>query len=352
MGTYLTAIIPAFNEEGIIEANVMEVLGHLDRLLSADKSFEILVVNDGSADTTPQIIDALAAREPRVRAVHHPRNMGRGKALRTGFEHARGEFVVTLDADLSYSPYHIDRLLAPLEQGKADVVLASAYHPEGTVKNVPFTRGLISRLGNMVLARAVPGGLHTVTCVVRGYRREVVDTLELTSDGKDLHLEILQKSLLFGFRIVEVPADLCWRPTKRTGQKKGLSLGKFVTMAGSHLFFNFLFRPGLLFYGPFILTLLIMGAILVSICGAYADLLSSLPDAMPLLLRLETALREVILQAKISFFLLGFCILFLIQFASITFLAKQNKHHSADNYVVMCRMNAKLKELLNAKKVE
>lgn len=350
MSTYLTAIIPAFNEEGIIEANVLQVLEHLERVLPSGRAFEILVINDGSADATPGIIDALAAREPRVRTAHHPRNMGRGRALRTGFEHARGDYIVTLDADLSYEPYHIERLLEPLLQGQADIVLASAYHPGGTVRNVPFTRAFISRLGNMFLARSVPGGLHTVTCVVRGYRREIVDTLELTSDGKDLHLEILQKSLLFGFRIVEVPADLCWRTTKRTAQKKGLSLKKFATMAGSHLFFNFLFRPGLLFYGPLLLTLLIMAAILVSIGGAYIDLFSAQPVAQPFLERLQDALRQVILQAKISFFLLGFCVLFLFQFGSITFLAKQIKHTSDDHYVVMCRINTRLKEFLNARK--
>ncbi|WP_051694182.1 glycosyltransferase family 2 protein [Desulfohalovibrio reitneri] len=344
---YLSIIFPAFNEEGIIEEHVNQVAAYLENLLPGDKPFEIVMVDDGSSDATPGIMDRMAGENPQLRAVHHPRNLGRGRAIRTGFENAQGQYVVSLDADLSYAPKHIERLLAPLESGEADVVLASAYHSEGSVRNVPFKRAFISRVANMILARSFPGGLHTVTCVVRGYRREVTDTLELISDGKDFHLEILQKAMLLGFRVAEIPAHLKWRPAKRTsGGGKGLSLGKLARMTCNHLFANFLFRPNLLLYLPAALTVAIMLAILGNVGWAFADLLAQQPQDIALSSQVFAALRKVILQAKVSFFLLGFCVLFLLQFGALTLLANQQKHGKDEQYILTCRTNARLRKLL------
>lgn len=162
MHPYLSIVMPAYNEESVIEGNVDQIAGHLAGL-PGGRSFEIVVINDGSRDSTGAILDRMAAERKYLRVVHHRRNYGRGRALQTGFLESTGRYVVSLDADLSYSPEHIEKILKPLENGEADVVLASAYHPEGSVENVPLNRALISRVGNKILAYAVGGGLKTVT---------------------------------------------------------------------------------------------------------------------------------------------------------------------------------------------
>src|SRR5205823_2168132 len=147
-------------------------------------------------------------------------------------------------------------------RGEADVVLASAYHPQGSVRNVPLVRAKISRWGNRLLSLSVNSELHTITCVVRGYTREVVQTLELVADDKELHLEIILKALLLGFRVAEIPADLAWRKTKRTDVRKPMSLGRLCKMITRHLFFNILLRPGTLVWIP---LLILLGIIVVAL---------------------------------------------------------------------------------------
>ena len=120
-------------------------------------------------------------------------------------------------------------------------------------------RALISRWGNWLLSLSLSGSnLKTLTCVVRSYRREVIDSLELFSDDKDIHLEIIDKARMLGFRIVEVPAELRWKPGKRTTGKKGMSAQSFFGMASRHLFLNFLFRPSLLSVLPMVFLGLIV----------------------------------------------------------------------------------------------
>ena len=90
----VTIVLPAFNEAGVLEEHAGLILEHL-ATLERRYRFEVLIVNDGSRDQTGALADALAARHPTVRALHHPVTRGLGKALQTGFEHSRGDYVVT-----------------------------------------------------------------------------------------------------------------------------------------------------------------------------------------------------------------------------------------------------------------
>ncbi|MRR13928.1 hypothetical protein EG833_00540 [archaeon] len=116
-------------------------------------------------------------------------------------------------------------------------------------------RLFISKLGNRILQMAIPEGIHTLTCVVRCYRREVIESLDLESDGKEIHLEILSKVLAMGYNIKEIPAVL-------TSRKKGSSKFAFSATALSHIIFTIFERPSLLFglLGMFLaLTGFVMG---------------------------------------------------------------------------------------------
>lgn len=337
---HLSVIIPAFNEEGVIELHADRVASFLHGHLTAGQDFEVLVVDDGSIDSTAAILAGMQASRPWLRTVRHPRNAGRGKALRTGFAAARGAFIVTLDADLSYSPDHIARLLAPLERGTADVVLASAYHPQGSVRNVPFGRAMLSRLGNLVLSQAVGGGIHTATCVVRAYTREVLDHLILFGNGKDLHLEIIQKARILGFRVVEVPADLCWLPVKRSRAAKGMSLGDLWSLSRRHLFYNFLMRPTSLFVLPLLLFAIVFAATSVAILLGYSHQYAAM-EGLSGLSRAYQALRANMQGAPLSYVVWGLSLVLLLQFLSLNLMSKQSNHH----YEEMLRHVSRLERL-------
>ncbi len=234
----ISVIIPMYNEE----ENAPDTIARVERLLrETGEPYEIIPVNDGSTDRTLEILDELASHNPHVRVVSYWKNGGRGKAIRYGFKAARGRYIATIDADLSYDPEYIVQMAGVLDQeSDIDVVLVSPYMEGGRTEGVPRNRLFVSRMGNKVLQLAMPEKIHTLTCIVRCYRNEVISSLDLESDGKEIHLEILSKLLAMGFHVREIPAVL-------TSRKKGASKFAFKSTAVSHLLFTIFERPTLLF---------------------------------------------------------------------------------------------------------
>ncbi|HLW38578.1 MAG TPA: glycosyltransferase family 2 protein, partial [Candidatus Eremiobacteraceae bacterium] len=109
----MSLVVPAFNEAGIIERNLDELLNYLTGLQAAYR-FELVLVDDGSSDQTGTVADAFAAARSGVHVCHHGRNRGLGAALKTGFARAGGDYIVTLDLDLSYEPAYVAALLDAL----------------------------------------------------------------------------------------------------------------------------------------------------------------------------------------------------------------------------------------------
>lgn len=240
-----------FNEEEVISHTISGISGELEPL---DIGWELILVNDGSADGTVEICRREAEGDSRIKLIDYSPNRGRGYALRRGFAAAAGDFVVSIDADLTYSPDHIVRIWRELKQSGADIVLGSAYMKGGRTINVPFKRLLVSRLGNMILGLALPGSLRTITCVLRGYRRKVLESLELESEDKEVHLEILAKAISVGFKVKEIPAVL-------TARRKGKSKFRFKATSISHLLFSFYQKPMIVF-GLVGLVMLTVGFVL------------------------------------------------------------------------------------------
>jgi glycosyltransferase involved in cell wall biosynthesis len=248
----ISVVVPMYNEA----ENAVTTLRRIkDVMEGTGKTYEIIPVNDGSTDKTLTILENIAAEDTGVRVVSYPSNIGRGMALRAGFQKARGKTVVSIDADLSYDPNYIADLVRVLDtQADVDVVLASPYTEGGETQGVPLSRLLISRLGNMILGFSMPGRFKTVTCIFRAYRRRVLESFELESTGKEIHLEILSKVLALGYRVTEVPATL-------KGRKRGKSKFRFRGTAISHLMFSILQKPMIIF-GVAGIGLLIAGLIL------------------------------------------------------------------------------------------
>lgn len=345
MSVYLSIILPAYNEEGVIRNNVIKINDYLSSYLRPDQPWEIIVVDDGSSDSTGKALQELAGEMPSLIVCTHPRNFGRGRALRTGMDASRGHYVITMDADLSYSVDHIRLLLSTLQDGSADMVLASPFHKQGKAVNVPWKRLWISKIANRILAPSVSDDIRTVTCVVRGYTREVVDQLELFSDKKDIHLEILLKAKLLGFHIVEVPATLEWTNERRSTSKRGFSLGSFAKMANQHLFYNFLLQPSLVNRTPIVLLAVsssLGGAILLR---TYVKLLftTNRAENVTWFEHAVFSLRDLFLNGQITFFLTSLSVLLLFNFFTLSFLAKQNSHQFDEAIKMLSRMNQRLK---------
>jgi glycosyltransferase involved in cell wall biosynthesis len=183
----------------------------------------------------------MESQNKKIRVVSYSKNRGRGMALRKGFQKSRGEIITSIDADLSYDPRSILDLVHALQTGPdIDFVLASPYMPGGGVQDVPVLRLWISKLGNKILRLALPNRIYTSTGIFRAYRKGVLDSIELESDGKEIHLEILSKAMALGFRVKEVPAIL-------RGRRKGRSKFKLKKTTASHLVFSVFEKPMLIF---------------------------------------------------------------------------------------------------------
>jgi dolichol-phosphate mannosyltransferase len=344
----LSLIIPAYNESTIILRNVEEV----ERWMAEHQTqiaYEIVVVDDGSTDGMGELLDERAKVDTRLRSLHHNGNRGRGRAIRTGFEQSIGRYVICLDADLSYSPDHILRLLEPLRAGHADITLASAYHPEGQVTNVPLARALMSKWGNRVLSAGLRGKFRTVTCVVRGYTRDVLDHLEFVNDGKDLHLEIIQKAELFGLRVVEVPAHLNWRDRQRGKKRKTRLLDyiPFLSMSGtiaSHLSYNYVLRPGAILNIPVIgLLIIALLGVLILFSVFIENLITSSGNLS--FSKIFLTMRETLINGRLTLSLSVGALVISMVFIAFYFASQQNKRNYEELYTLLSRVNDRLKKL-------
>ena len=203
--------------------------------------WEILVVDDGSIDKTADIVKEFTQNDNRIKIISHSTNYGRGKALKTGFANATGDIIVTIDADLSYTPEHISKLTEEFQKDSSiDIVIGSPYMVGGKAENIPFHRIFLSKIGNSILRFALSSELRTFTGILRAYRKEVINSMDFEANGKELYLEILSKAIALGYNIKEVPATL-------TGRDRGKSKFKFKDIAISHLLFSFYEKPAMIF---------------------------------------------------------------------------------------------------------
>jgi len=268
----ISIIVPMYNEE----ENVVRTLNLINSELIKYKDYEIIVIDDGSTDKTSSLVRKLQKSNPYIHLIKHKVNLGRGRALRTGFDNSMGDIIVTTDADLSYDAKHIPVLIdALLKDEGADIIVGSPYMEGGATENVPLLRLWISKIANKIVGFAMGGDLSTVTSILRAYRKEVVDSLELESDDKEIHLEILSKSVALGYRIKELPAIL-------KGRELGRSKIKFRATAISHMLFSFYERPMMLFGSLGLLFCLI--GLIIGIYLFHLYLINSLNPERPLMI--------------------------------------------------------------------
>jgi dolichol-phosphate mannosyltransferase len=239
----VSVVCPFYNEAQILESAVRTLL---DRLRSLDGSWELIVVNDGSTDGSAEIAQRIAKEESsRLRVLGYATNRGRGHALRAGIAAARGDIIVTTEIDLSWGEQIVHELVAAMERWPdADIVVASPNLPSGGYKNVPLKRVWLSRIGNRVIRACMSNAVTMNTGMTRAYRRQVIQSLPLSEDEKEFHLEVILKATAFGFRIREVPAVLQWKEYKHQGQRiKRKSSSRVNRLIVSHSLFSIFANP-------------------------------------------------------------------------------------------------------------
>ncbi len=328
----LSVVIAAYNEEPVIANNLRRVADELSTRSSVE--WEIICVDDGSTDKTGKLMDEFASGNAGVRILHHRRNFGQGRALRTAFDQCRGDVIVTLDADLSYAPDYIYRLTDALFQNNAEIALASPYTKGGTVRNVPFHRRFLSRYGNLYLARMSHYSISTSTCVVRAYRREVLDAINLTSDGMELQLEVLMKAAMMGFRVCEIPACLEWTEGKAAGANlRRASKMRILQMIRLYLLMGWLNRPAYIFI-PFSLLLIGMGSYLaINSVLLFFKLLSSSMDK-GIILAISSSLKGVVASYYYGIVFSGLFLLFGLLTFAFSLILIQNKFYFEELYLL------------------
>jgi glycosyltransferase involved in cell wall biosynthesis len=197
--TEVSAVLPAYDEEGNLARTVGEVTAALAGL-GLDR-FEVVVVDDGSADATPAIADGLAAADPRVRVVHHARNRGYGAAVRSGFGAARCDWVFLTDGDGQFDPTEL-RLLLPLTE-RAEAVVG--YRRE---RADHLGRRVNAWLWSQVVRLVLGVRIRDVDCAFKLLRRDrLVDVGPLEADGAVISAELLLKLQRAGARIEQVPVS-------------------------------------------------------------------------------------------------------------------------------------------------
>ncbi|MDR7417477.1 MAG: glycosyltransferase family 2 protein [Armatimonadota bacterium] len=193
----ISAVLPAYNEEGNLARTVGELVPVLARTCEA---YEVVVVNDGSTDRTAAVAERLAAQMPAVRVVHHARNLGYGSALRTGFGAATLEWILLLDADGQFDPRDLDDFVTAA--GAADLVLgyrerrADAAH-----------RGWFAVAWRYLMRILLGVRARDIDCAFKLMRASLIRSLGLESGGAFISAELLAKAGRRGARVVEVPVS-------------------------------------------------------------------------------------------------------------------------------------------------
>jgi len=244
----VSLVIPAFNEASILQPNLERIVKYMRSLEDAYR-WEMIFVNDGSADDTGAIAEAFAKKYNNVRVFHHVTNFGLGQAFKFAFRHCRGDYIVTMDVDLSYSPDHIGQLLSKICETRAKIVLASPYMDGGSMANVPWLRRVMSVWANRFLSFFAHGHLSTLTCMVRAYDGEFVRSMNLRATGMEVMPEMIYKAMILRGRIAQIPAHLDWGLQQAGGVKRRSSM-KVARHIMATLLAGFIFRPFMFFILP------------------------------------------------------------------------------------------------------
>lgn len=216
----VVACIPAYNEERTIARVVLQAMRYVDW---------VVVCDDGSTDLTGEIAERLGAE-----VVRHERNMGYGAAIRSLFRRAReldADVMVTLDADGQHDPNEIPKVVKPILDGLADIVIGSRFVDEGLARAMPRYRRLGVKLITKLTNNEAKHGVRDAQSGFRAYSRQALDALRVFEDGMGASAEILINARKQGLRIYEVPSTCSYDKGLKTSTHNPLRHGVDVMMS-------------------------------------------------------------------------------------------------------------------------
>ena len=210
----LSIVIPVFNEGSTIQKLVDAV-----RAVPLDK--EIIVVDDGSTDGTPAVLQFLEREYDNVQVIRHAENLGKGAALRTGFSHAKQDIVIVQDGDLEYDPREYPRLIQPILDGKADVVYGSRFIGGRSHRILYFWHSMGNRLLTLLSNVFTNLNLSDMETCYKVFTRDIIQQVKLCENGFGFEPEVTAKiAKIPNVRIYEVGISYAGR-TYQEGKKIG-----------------------------------------------------------------------------------------------------------------------------------
>jgi glycosyltransferase involved in cell wall biosynthesis len=268
----LSIVIPVYNEEENVEPLVAETASVMKLLV---KSYEIIVVDDGSRDRTFAILAGLRRRAPQLRAIGLKRNFGQTAALAAGLTHARGEFVVLMDGDGQNDPADIPAMLAELDNG-ADLVCGWRFQRHDAF----LSRRLPSMMANWLISWATQVKLHDYGCTLKAMRKDVAAHLKLYGE---MHRFIPAIAYERGARVAELKVK--HRPRLRGASKYGIgrTLRVILDLLTVKFLISYSTRPAHVF-GPMGIASCALGFILAGYLSAQKFIYSQDIGGRPLLL--------------------------------------------------------------------
>jgi len=201
----LSMFFPMWNEQDYVERAIAAARTCCDEMVAAGYigDYELIIVDDKSTDRTPEIADALAAADPRVKVVHHPVNRKLGGAMKTGFATARGDIVLYSDADLPFDFVEVPRAIRLMRQYEADLV--SAYRFDRTGEG--YTRAIYTFFYNLLIRSMFGVKARDINFAFKICRRRVLDHVELKSEGSFIDAELIIRATRAGFELLQFGVD-------------------------------------------------------------------------------------------------------------------------------------------------
>ncbi len=201
---HLSIVIPVYNEEHRLHDSLVQIA---DYLRKQPYTYDVIVSDDGSNDSTVNLAESFATDHPWLRTIHHPDNHGKGMAVRRGMMEASGDYILMCDADLATPIEELDGFWPHIEEG-ADIVIASRpLRGSHLVRRQPIYRELAGRMLNLLVRIVAVPGIRDTQCGFKLFRRDVAHQLFSMSvrEGWDFDIEILYLARRLGYRVVEVP---------------------------------------------------------------------------------------------------------------------------------------------------
>ena len=196
----VSVVIPMFNEELNIEHALACAIEALEAHVT---DWEMIIVDDASTDLSPAVVERAAATNPRIHLIRHPLNSKLGASLRTGFARATKDLVLYMDADLPVDPYVLERALRAIVVSRADII--AGYRFDRTTEG--YKRAIYSVLYNMLIRILFGWTIRDINFSFKLMKRDVLEAIELKSEGSLIDAELIVKARNLGFSIQQIGLD-------------------------------------------------------------------------------------------------------------------------------------------------